>query len=227
MKRRRWTKGLAMLAAAVLTAIGAAGTASARETESFSSKGVSADAFWESCTTQRGVTTCTFTSLFAFEGTERSSETGTTRGAHVCLSIDRFSFREGPGRGPGGGESSFESGCTQAPSGTLVVAGDLSSATLAATTVALDTYECSEEEEECTIVSSRDVTVSGSWAGAGPVFSFSDRFRFSDGTCTETFSGKGKSREAVATATIDGTSLGDSAFAAISSGMFTFRLSCA
>jgi hypothetical protein len=214
---------LVALTAAVIFSLSAAGAAEARDSFSFSSKGVSVDSFWESCTTERGQTTCTFTSLYAFQGTERSSETGTMRGTTVCFYTETFSYRDRPGRP--GGESTFESGCSTAPSGTLSVSNDLTSATLATSTVTISTYDCTEED--CVPVSSRDVTVSGSWTGSGPVVSFSDRSRFDDGTCVYTFSGKGQSRDAVATATVDGAPLGESTYAAIFSGMFTERVVCA
>jgi hypothetical protein len=218
------TRALAAFAASVLVALVAVGAAQAREAYSFSSKGVSADAYWESCTTERGLTTCTFSNIYAFQGTERSRDTGTMRGTTVCFYTETFTYRSGPGQGPGG-ESSFESGCSSAPSGTLSVSNDLTSATLGASTVTIWTYECTEED--CVPVTSREVTVSGWWTAGGPLFSFSERFKFDDGTCTYTFSGKGQGRDGVATGTVDGTSLGESGYASISSGMFTERYTCA
>lgn len=195
----------------------------AAQAVSFSEKGVSADAFWEDCTTEDELSTCTVTELFAFEGKQTSSETGSFKGTRVCLFLETFSFDdEGP--------FSFESGCSTAPAGTLTVARGLASAMLQPTTVRLDTYECTFDEttgeEICVIVSSREVTVSASWTATGPLARFSERFRFRVDKCTETFSAKGESRDAVATATLDGAALGESDFASIRTGKFDFRSTC-
>jgi hypothetical protein len=212
-------------AAMLALALAATTVAAAAPPATFTSKGVSAFGDWESCSTERGVTTCTFVSLFAFEGTEKSTESGTFTGTRVCLFIDTFSFRQGPGRPPPSDGDTFEEGCSTAPAGTLAVASDLSSATLQSTTVTVNELVCTEFD--CTPTgSSRDVVIAAEWTATGPLSSFSGRFKFDDGTCTETFSERGESREAVATATLDGSSLGESLFATITRGTFTFKTTC-
>jgi hypothetical protein len=223
-----------LLAAATLALAGPA-VASAGQPFSFSQRGISADAAWEECTEntpRRGTTTCTFTFLFAFQGTERATGEGAFKGTRVCLFVETFTFG-GPGRGRsgGGGDSySFESGCTTAPEGTLSVARDLSSAALAPTTITLDTYECIFDpetgEETCTVVSSREVTVSATWTAISGLVRSSERFTFRVEGCRETFSSRTKSRDAEAVGTLDGSSLGTSIFASVSEGTFTFRSTC-
>jgi hypothetical protein len=223
-----------LLAAATL-ALSGPGIAAAGQAFSFSQRGISADAAWEECTEntpRRGSTTCTFTYLFAFQGTERATGEGAFRGTRVCLFVETFTF-SGPGRGRsgGGGDTySFESGCTTAPEGTLTVARDLSSASLAPTTITLETFECTFDpdtgEGTCTVVSTRDVTVSATWTAIGGLVRSSERFTFRVEGCRETFSSKTKSRDAEAVGTLDGTSLGTSIFASISEGTFTFRSTC-
>jgi hypothetical protein len=212
-----------IFAAMLVFALASTGTAQAAPPVTFTEKGVSAFGDWESCSEERGVTTCTFVSLSAFEGTQKSGSE-TFNGTRVCLFIDTFSFRRGPGPPPSDSDT-FEEGCSTAPAGTLAVATDLSSATLQAATVTINELECTEFD--CTPTgSSREVVVAADWTATGPLSSFSGRFKFDNGTCTETFSEKGESREAAATATLDGTSLGESLFAAITRGTFTFKTTC-
>lgn len=212
-------RGLAALVAVAALALTASASAAAPGTFSFTQKGVSGDAFWETCTTSRGVTTCVDTYLFAFQGTERSTDADAFKGTRVCAEVDTYSFRAGGRRG----SFKYESGCTTAPNGTFAAASDLSSASLQPATVTLDTYDCGEYD--CTIVSSRDVAVAAEWSGYGSLVQSSGRFKFNDGTCTETDSFKSQGREADAVGTLDGSSLG-SGYGFISSGSFTFKITC-
>jgi hypothetical protein len=71
----------------------------------------------------------------------------------------------------------------------------------------------------------RTVTVAGTFTSTGPLQSFSDRSKYTDGACTYTFSGKGAGREARGTITVDGQALSAQAF--LTSSTSTFKVSCA
>jgi hypothetical protein len=214
---------IALTAAATLFVAATIMSAPAGAQVASSQKGVTAQASWQDCITEGAVTTCTSTELFAIQGTEKSSETGSVRGTRVCLSVTTSSFN---------GEDSFsvESGCFTARDRRLRVAGRLASATLQPTAVTLDTYECTLDEITgeltCVIVRSREVTVSASWTATGPLAKSSSRSKFRVGKCTETYSSKGEFRNALTAGTLDGAPLGDSDFASIGRVRFDFRSTC-
>jgi hypothetical protein len=214
---------IALTAAATLVAAAIMSAPASAQVVSSSQNGVWAQASWQDCMTEGALTTCTSTDLFAARGTEKSSETSSVRGTRVCLSVTTSSFN---------GQDAFtvESGCSTTRERTLRVAGRLASATLQPTVVTLDTYECTFDEITgeltCVIVRSRAVAVSANWTATGPLARSSSRSRFRVGKCSETYSTKGESREAVAVATVDGAPLGDSDLASVARGRFDFRSTC-
>lgn len=235
---RMWKGGaLAVLvAAAALVSVSVAPAQPAGQTFQSSQKGVSASAFWESCmpdTPSDGLQTCTYTELFVFDGRERSADTGRFRGTRICLLVDTETFEEYPGggQGPGGDVFEYESGCATARRGTLSVSNDLSRAALPATTVPLDTFRCTFDdatgEEHCDIISSRNVVVAAEWTATGSLARFSERFKFEDENCSESYSARGTRRQAVASARLDGAELGNSSYGEISRASFQFKSTCA
>lgn len=223
---------LVSVVAVVVVSVWAVQAGDARAASAFSSsqRGLSANAYWEDCTTTKGMTTCTVTSLFAFQGTEKGTETA-FKGTRVCVSLETYSFRERGRRRSGGETSSSESGCATAPTGTLNVSRDLSAAILQPTSIAVEAYDCMFDEttgdHDCVTVSNRDVTVSATWTASGTLTQSSERSRFKDGECQFAYSARGGSRDAIASGTLDGASLGDSHFAGLSRGRFTFKSTCA
>lgn len=196
------------------------------------SNGFSADAFWESCTPdtpEAGLQTCSFVSVFVFDGTTRFREgtgkpmTGGTLAcvslAEVVLTADR-QFVE---------ELSNEFGCDETlEAGALTIADDLSSATLD-TTISVEAQVC--DELGCTPVGDpRDVAVDVTWTAVSPAVTFRERnvsHSTVDGLrCTLMFSGSGERAQAVASGTVDGMALGDSTFAQISRGKQSVSQHC-
>lgn len=76
----------------------------------------------------------------------------------------------------------------------------------------------------------RDASVDVTWSAIGDLTSFRQRsvsHSSMDGQkCMFAFSARGERRDAVATGTVDGISLGDSTFAQISQGRFSFSDRC-
>ncbi len=217
---------VAAMALSLLAGAAHAASPSGGGTDSFSytMDGTSAYTSSYECTTSKGITTCTGTDLYVFDGTVRDSEVGRESGTRVCASVYTESYS-----GRRYISSTYESGCTMASSGSFTVAKDLSSATLAPTTVTLETVDCTYDEatgeETCVVTSSRDVVVSAEFTGVGPLYSSSNRGKFSDGTCTETYSSRGTSRDAEATFTVDGKSYSGQ-WGYLESGRFSFKVSC-
>ncbi|MDP8957519.1 MAG: hypothetical protein M3N24_11305 [Actinomycetota bacterium] len=122
----------------------------------------------------------------------------------------------------------FESGCTNAPRGTLAVSKDLSSATLRPTSIEVMpcTYDWETDEEICYGDRARTVTVSAQWTGEGRASKSSSRYMFRDEMCTETYWDKGIGRDADATGTVNGRSLGAADYAGLNKGMTKFRSTC-
>ena len=191
--------------------------------------GVSADAFWESCqedVPEEGLTTCEFVSIFAFDGESVFREAGSPtirESGHACVSLDIFDDLGNP--------VSLETGCAEVFE--FSVATDLSTASLTAT-IPVETLECTETHEGifCEPVGSetRDVAVSATWNAVGPITTFRDRFvshTETDGfECVSRQIGRGVRTDAVATANVDGTDLGESTFAMLTDGLFKFLDRC-
>jgi hypothetical protein len=186
--------------------------------------GVSADAFWQTCeadTPSPGLTTCQTVSIFAFEGRVIIRENGgppQRQGGQVCISQDVVEGEFGP-------PISSEFGCTE--DFLFDVTRGLSAATLSAT-VPVESFVCTETPDgffcEPSGDAARDVEVSAEWTSVGPLTRFRER-SFSrtetDGLiCVFKQSGRGLRTEAVATAMLDSTDMGESQFGTITKGRF-------
>ncbi len=110
------------------------------------------------------------------------------------------------------------------PAGTLTIGKNLSSVTLATTTIEVAELVC--DEFACEPGPSRDVTVRGTWTGVGPITASRSHSYFDDGTCRSRDSGKGSFRSAAFAGTLDGLAVGDDPHAGIASGRFSFRTRC-
>lgn len=196
--------------------------------------GVSADAFFESCTPdtpETGLQTCTFVSVFAFDGTTRFREgTGKpmTSGTMACVSLGAVILTD---QGELFEEPSFEFGCNESlGAGELTVAQDLSSATLD-TTITVQGQGLICDEVSCEPSGdTREVAVDVSFTATSEVAAFRERnvshSDFDGQRCMFKFSGRGERAEAVASGTVDGIALGDSVFAQISRGRTSFSVRC-
>lgn len=194
--------------------------------------GVSAEAFFESCTPdtpETGLQTCTFVSVFAFDGTTRFREgTGKpmTSGTMACVSLGAVILTD---QGEFVEELSFEFGCNESlGAGELTVAQDLSSATLD-TTITVQGLIC--DEVSCEPGGDpREVAVDVSLTATSEVAAFRERnvshSDFDGQRCMFKFSGRGERAEAVASGIVDGIALGDSVFAQISRGRTSFSDRC-
>ncbi len=177
---------------------------------SFRSRGVSAYAFWENCSRE----SCSYRELYAFDGTQKSTEEGPFKGTRVCL----FLYSDARGQ---------ESGCVTAADGSLSVTKDLSSATLASVTVEVNPCRFDPEGEDfvCDLSRSRSVDVSARWVGRGSAATFSERYTFKNAQCSETYIDRGTHREARARAYFNGNLL-RGGWGAIHDGMTNFRSTC-
>lgn len=132
----------------------------------------------------------------------------------VVVCVSEFAFNVHSGR-----LVSEESGCSDPVSdAALSVSADLSSASLAPTSVTF--FDCGPRG----CVEGDTVTVAAELTGFGPIFSDTQRFTFTDGTCTVRFSSSGDQRQASGTLTIDGETL--SADGNIGMGTFSFMERC-
>jgi hypothetical protein len=189
----------------------------------FTQNGKSADTYAGDCDSNGdGTSTCWDAGLSVFAGKMSDSLSGVTHSNQVCAFVDSYTYDETTGDYVG--DPTYESGCkVDLPSGTLTFGRNLSSATLATTTIAIQQYVC--DEYSCEPGASRDVTIGGTWTGVGPTFSQKYRSASDDGTCRFNESGKGSSREASFSGTIAGRSLED-VYGSISDGKFTYRSRC-
>lgn len=146
--------------------------------------------------------TCTDTFVDAF----------TVEEGLVVVCVSQFTYNVRNGR-----IVSEESGCSEPSPDGLVVTDDLS-ASLAETSVTF--FEC--DQRGCT--EGDTVTVSAELTSFGPVFTFTDRGTFSDGTCTFRFRSSGEQSEATGTLTIDGETLDANGF--VGTSEFTVSTRC-
>ncbi|HEX7197463.1 MAG TPA: hypothetical protein VF364_11605 [Candidatus Limnocylindria bacterium] len=146
--------------------------------------------------------TCTDTFVDAF----------TVEEGLVVVCVSQFTYNVRNGR-----VVSEQSGCSEPSADGLVVTDDLSGS-LAETSVTFVTCN----QRGCT--EGDTVTVSAELTSVGPVFTFTDRGTFSDGTCTFRFRSSGEQSEGTGTLTIDGETLDANGFVAIS--QFTVSSRC-
>jgi hypothetical protein len=146
----------------------------------------SASAFTTNCATDGDVTTCADTYVFAFTSNQRD---------YVC--VQQWT------------PFTNESGCSAVADGAITIDKHLDSATLAPTTVTLD--------------SGRGVTVAASFAGVGEATGTKGGHSFEDGPCRYTFAGKTAISSANARVTIDGEASDGSATLVAGKDTYTVR----
>jgi hypothetical protein len=224
--RTRSTIRSALIAAIALLAI-SAGSVAADTTPAiggtFTQNGTSADVFSSTCEPGPGdTTTCLEQGISAFTGKMTESVSGTRFRNQVCVHRATYTYD-----GTGGlvGEPTFEFGCVvDRPAVVVTVEKNLSSVTLASTTVEVSELAC--DEFACEPGPSRDVTVLGTWTGVGPITVSKSHSSFDDGTCRSRDSGKGSFRSASFAGTLDGQEVGDEVQAGIADGRFSYRTRC-
>ena len=199
------------------------------EVFSFSQNGLSASADEGDCSDPvDDIVTCTFTGIFLFAGTQREHGSGASHGTEVCYSTGTDTFNQVTGEII---SSLQENGCTQDPGEGTVIERDLSSATIAPTTITLETFVC--DEFDCGPTGeTRDVTVEGTFTATSTAIRQSSRNVFDDGICVFRDSFRGTSRQATFAGTVDGQPLvlGDdpeNGFGQIMQGSFSFSQKCA
>ena len=192
----------------------------------FSQVGKSADAFSGECAPNGdGTTTCSFTSVSVFLGRMSDNVTSVTRLNQVCAYLDTATFVDETGEYVG--DPITEAGCeVDLPRGVLAFGTKLTTASLAATTVSIQAIHCDNDTGTCVAGPSRDVTVVGTWTGVGPTFVSKYRFSGADGTCRYAESGRGSSREATFSGSVDGIALAGDVSAWMADGKQTFRSRC-
>ncbi len=195
----------------------------------FSEKGYSASADQSSCSEPvDDIVTCAFTFIVVFSGMRQASGSAAVRGTEVCYSTGVDVFNEATGEVT---SSIQENGCSQAPGEGTLIERDLSAATIAPTTVALETFSC--DEFECGPTGdTRAITVEGTFTATSAATRHSSRSVFDDDICTFRDSSRGTSRQATFSGTVDGQPLvlGDNqenGFAQIAQGTFSFSQKCA
>ena len=196
------------------------------ESFKFSENGLSAQADEGQCTAEGDIVTCTFTGIFSFSGNRRVHGSGAIHGTEVCYSTGTDVFNQVTGEVL---SSIQENGCTQDPGDGTVIERDLSSATIAPTTITLETFVC--DEVECGPTGeTRDVTVEGTFTATSDAVRQSNRNVFDDGICVFRDSSRGTSRGAMFSGTVDGQPLefgGENGFAQIMQGTFSSSSKCA
>ncbi len=178
------------------------------EREKQSGTFASLESFTSECTPeQEGGETCT--SIFLYASTDTSGM------GSVLLSIDTYML-DGEGLfTPISAEFGFIEGAE------LTVSSDLS-ATLALTTVMLQSYICTEKG--CEEGGSREVTVSASDTAIGPVGTGRERGMFKEGKCIYKWSFTSTSAEVAGTITLDGVTYDEAG--RVSTGDYRARSRC-
>ena len=221
---------IAVTLVALLLPLAASTSLAAKPIEffSFSQNGLSASADEGDCSDPvDDIVTCTFTFIGVFSGTQRGHGSGAVHGTEVCYSTGTDVFNQVTGEVL---SSIQENGCTQDPGAGTVIERDLSAATIARTTITLETFTC--DEIECGPTGeTRDVTVEGTFTATSDATRSSFRNVFDDGICVFRDSSRGTSRGAMFSGTVDGQplELGDpeNGFAQIMQGTFSFSQKCA
>ena len=227
----------ALLAAALMLSVFAGAALAAvsgprDEDFSFAERGLTAQAYWESCDEPDpdGVTRCESTQLYVFDGRQRSNDAfGRANSAltYLCVYHQAAAFDEEwvPVDPP-----IIEQGCHDEPQ--LTVVDTLESVTAAVPalelTALLCTYDPDTGEEECSPGQTRSVAVEALFTGTGDLVASrwmsKDRSVFDGYRCSFLSSGSGVSREGTASMTFDGTAL--TAFAQLSDGKTRFAQHC-
>jgi hypothetical protein len=155
----------------------------------------SAQTFKTECAEDRGRTVCTDTSVavFASDGT-----------AEACLSTFNYEISRQGEFTPIGGKF----GCGPVAAGAFTFdAKSLSGATLSSSTITVEIIAC-DRNGTCQPTGDTDTaTLAATFTGTGAVSSFRQNSKSEFGNCTTYFVGKGSSRNADASVTIDGQPL--------------------
>ena len=214
----------AVLALMVLSAGTVAADTTPPASGTFTQNGTSAEVYASSCTPNGDdTTTCSDLGLFVFAGKMSDSFSGVSHGNQVCANVGTYTIDDVTGEPVG--DPVFESGCAvDLPTGTIRIGKNLSSVTVATTTIEVSQYVC--DEHTCVPGSSRDITAGGTWTGVGPSNATKYRSSQDDGTCRYNDSGKGTTREARFAGTVDGQSPSGEVWASIANGKFSFRSRC-
>jgi len=192
----------------------------------YTQKGTSAYVSSGDClSNDNGTTTCSQTELSVFVGKMSDTVSGVIHSRQVCYFTAVSTYDDETGEFVDG--FGYEAGCVEdISSKSLVVGTKLSSLALAPTTISIQRFDCADKGEECLPGAIRDVTVSGTWTGLGPVYSSKDRSTGDDGYCRYSQSFSGSSREAGFTGSVDGQSVAGDSYASLQSGRMTFRSRC-
>jgi hypothetical protein len=168
-----------------------------------------------------GTTTCSGVGLSVFAGKFTTTLTGVTHLNEVCAGTTSFTFDDATGVG----HTVSEAGCvTDLPRGALEFGTNLTSVTLAPTTITIQQTVC-VEAVGCVPGASRDVTVAGTWTGIGPISLSTYHSNVDDGTCHTNALGKLYFRHASFLGTVAGVSL-DQALASIWDQKSSFNSRC-
>ena len=193
-------------------------------TTSYSQSGSSAEAFSSSCTSNGDATqTCSDQQIYVFTGKMTDSLSGKTHSSQVCASLAHYTYSELTGDFVG--TPSFEQGCrVDVPTGTIKIDAKLHWATLVATHVSIEDEAC--QKFGCDPGSARDIVVSASWAGFGPLMVSKSHSSSNDGTCRSNESFKGSNRSAVVIGSLDGQDIIGDASGNLFSGRYSFQSRC-
>jgi hypothetical protein len=228
----------ALLAAATMLSLFAGSALAAvggppNEDFSFAERGLTAQAYWESCDEPdaAGVTRCESTQLYIFDGRQRSiDEFGHANSGltylcvyHQTVALDQDGVPVEP--------SLVEQGCSDDPQLTVVDPLESIIATVPALelTAATCTYDPETGEGSCEPGETRSVAVGAEFTGIGDVtaqrWNSKGRSVYEGVRCTYSSSGSGVTRDASASATIDGAAFGPT-YAQLSDGKTRFAQHC-
>ena len=221
---------LSVFAGAALAAVGGP----ADEDFSFAERGLTAQAYWESCSEPdaSGLVQCESTQLYVFDGRQRSNDVlGHVNAAltYLCVYHQHVAIGED---GYPVGPALIEQGCSDDPQ--LTVVDTLENVTAVAPSLELRQASCTNDpetgEQWCVEGGTRSVAVEAAFTGVGDVVaqrSTSKGRSLLDGLrCTYSSSNVGVSREASASMAFDGTALGDATYAQLSDGKARFAQHC-
>jgi hypothetical protein len=215
---------VAVIALLVLSTGSAAAATGPGGDATFTQNGKSADASSGGCVSnETGTSTCSFVGISVFAGKMSDNVSGVTHANQVCVTLDNYTIDDATKALVG--EYVTGNGCrVDLPNGTLQFGSGLTSVTLAPTIVSVEQMVC-VDKVSCEPVSSREVTIAGTWTGVGPISYSKYRSVSDDGTCRYDEAATGHSRQASFSGTLDGQSLSVD-YASISDGKSTYRSRC-
>jgi hypothetical protein len=208
----------------VLTAAPVSASTQPPPDKSFSENGSHADVLVGDCLPNGdGTTTCTDEGLSVFAGKMTDSFSGVVHSSQVCVRLSTQTFDDATGEPVG--EPRYEQGCVlDVPHGALAFGANMTSVSLAPTTVEIQEQVC--DKEGCVPGASRNVTVAASWTGVGSIMSWKYRTRLDQDLCRYDESAKGSARNATYTGTLDGVELLAYAYPSMNQGRLSFSSRC-